>query len=72
MKYKEDKYFVGYENYRGHAIYKIDKDGNKFYLSKLARNIKDSSWNSDYLYAKHWKNKSRAEEIVNILTLKRG
>lgn len=64
---KESKeFFVGSKTWQGYDVYMIE-DGKKYYLSKLAKNIEDSSWSSDHTYAKHWKDKSRAEEIVNML-----
>ena len=64
---KESKeFFVGSKTWQGYDVYMIE-DGKKYYLSKLAKNIEDSSWSSDFTYAKHWKDKSRAEEIVNML-----
>lgn len=61
-----EKYFVGSKTWQGYDVYMIE-DGKKYYLSKLAKNIEDSSWSSDFTYAKHWKDKSRVEEIVNML-----
>lgn len=61
---KEIEYYVGDETWQGFEIVKME-NGKKFYLSKLAKNIKDSTWSSDHTYAKHFKNKSRAEEIVD-------
>ena len=64
---KESKeFFVGDKTAKGFEVCMI-KDGKKYYLSKLAKNIEDSSWSSDYTYAKHWKDKSRAEEVVDML-----
>lgn len=60
------EYFVGDKTAKGFEVCMIE-DGKKYYLSKLAKNIEDSSWSSDHTYAKHWKDKSRAEEIVNEL-----
>ena len=64
---KESKeFFVGSKTWQGYDVYMIE-DGKKYYLSKLAKNIEDSSWSSDFTYAKHWKDESRAEEIVDML-----
>ena len=64
---KESKeFFVGDETAKGFEVYMIE-DGKKYYLSKLAKNIEDSSWSSDHTYAKHWKDESRAEEVVDML-----
>ena len=61
-----EKYFVGDETAKGFEVCMME-DGKKYYLSKLAKNVVDSDWSSDHTYAKHWKDKSRAEEIVNTL-----
>ena len=61
-----EKYFVGDETAKGFEVCMIE-DGKKYYLSKLAKNVVDSDWSSDHTYAKHWKNKSRAEEVVDML-----
>lgn len=64
---KESKeFFVGDKTLKGFEVCMID-DGKKYYLSKLAKNVVDSSWSSDHTYAKHWKDKSRAEEVVDML-----
>ena len=65
---KEDKieYYVSDESYQGFKVVKVE-NGKKFYLSKLAKNIEDSTWNSDHTYAKYFKNESKAQEIVDIL-----
>ncbi len=64
---KESKeFFVGSKTWQGYDVYMIE-DGKKYYLSKLAKNVVDSDWSSDHTYAKHWKDESRAEEIVNML-----
>lgn len=64
---KESKeFFVGDKTAKGFEVCMIE-DGKKYYLSKLAKNIEDSSWSSDHTYAKHWKDKSRAEEVVDML-----
>ena len=60
------EYFVGDKTVKGFEVCMIE-DGKKYYLSKLAKNVADSDWSSDYTYAKHWKDKSRAEEIVDEL-----
>ena len=64
LKEKEIEYHVGDETWQGFEIVKME-NGKKFYLSKLAKNIENSTWSSDHTYAKHFKNKSRAEEIVD-------
>lgn len=65
--FKESKeFFVGDKTAKGFEVCMIE-DGKKYYLSKLAKNIEDSSWSSDFTYAKHWKDKSRAEEVVDML-----
>ena len=61
-----EKYFVGDKTAKGFEVCMIE-DGKKYYLSKLAKNVVDSDWSSDHTYAKHWKDKSRAEEIVDML-----
>ena len=61
-----EKYFVGDETVKGFEVCMVE-DGKKYYLSKLAKNVVDSDWSSDHTYAKHWKDKSRAEEVVNML-----
>ena len=58
------EYFVGNETAKGFEVCMIE-NGKKYYLSKLAKNLEDSSWSSDHTYAKHWKDKSKAEEVVN-------
>jgi len=64
---KESKeFFVGSKTWQGYEVCMIE-DGKKYYLSKLAKNVADSDWSSDHTYAKHWKDKSRAEEIVDEL-----
>ena len=64
---KESKeFFVGDKTAKGFEVCMI-KDGKKYYLSKLAKNVIDSDWSSDHTYAKHWKDKSRAEEVVDML-----
>lgn len=65
LKESENTYFIGGENYQGFEVCMIE-NGKKYYLSKLARNIVDSSWSSDHTYAKHFK-LAKAEEIVDIL-----
>lgn len=64
LKEKEIEYSIGDETWQGFEIIKME-NGKKFYLSKLAKNIENSTWNSDHTYAKHFKNKSKAEEIVD-------
>lgn len=64
---KESKeFFVGDKTAKGFEVCMIE-DGKKYYLSKLAKNVVDSDWSSDHTYAKHWKDESRAEEVVNML-----
>lgn len=64
---KESKeFFVGSKTWQGYEVCMIE-DGKKYYLSKLAKNIEDSSWSSDHTYAKRWKDESRAEEVVDML-----
>ena len=64
---KESKeFFVGDKTAKGFEVCMIE-DGKKYYLSKLAKNVADSDWSSDYTYAKHWKDESRAEEVVDML-----
>lgn len=64
---KESKeFFVGSKTWQGYEVCMIE-DGKKYYLSKLAKNIEDCSWSSDHTYAKHWKDESRAEEVVDML-----
>ena len=63
---KESKeFFVGDKTVKGFEVCMIE-DGKKYYLSKLAKNVVDSDWSSDHTYAKHWKDKSRAEEVVDM------
>ena len=65
--FKESKeFFVGDKTAKGFEVCMIE-DGKKYYLSKLAKNIVDSDWSSDHTYAKHWKDESKAEEVVNML-----
>lgn len=64
---KESKeFFVGDKTAKGFEVCMIE-DGKKYYLSKLAKNVVDSDWSSDHTYAKHWKDESKAEEVVVIL-----
>ena len=64
---KESKeFFVGDKTAKGFEVCMIE-DGKKYYLSKLAKNVVDSDWSSDYTYAKHWKDESKAEEVVDML-----
>lgn len=64
---KESKeFFVGDKTSQGFEVCMIE-DGKKYYLSKLAKNVVDSDWSSDHTYAKHWKDESKAEEIVDML-----
>ena len=65
LKESENTYFVGPENYQGCYVCMM-KDDKKYYLSKLARNIVDSSWSSDHTYGRRFK-RNKAEEIVDIL-----
>lgn len=60
------KYYVSDESWQGFKIIK-EENGKKFYLSKLAKNIKDSTWTSDSTCAKYFKNESKAEDIVDKL-----
>lgn len=59
------EYYLGSESWQGFEICMIE-DGRKFYLYKLGKDIKNSSWGSDHSYAKHIKNKKRAQEIVDM------
>ena len=64
---KESKeFFVGDKTAKGFEVCMIE-DGKKYYLSKLAKNVVDSDWSSDHTYAKHWKDESKAEEVVDML-----
>lgn len=64
---KESKeFFVGDKTAKGFEVCMIE-DGKKYYLSKLTKNVVDSDWSSDHTYAKHWKDESKAEEIVDTL-----
>ena len=64
---KESKeFFVGDKTTKGFEVCMIE-DGKKYYLSKLAKNVVDSDWSSDHTYAKHWKDESKAEEVVDML-----
>jgi len=56
-------YKIDNGGWQGYVILKYI-DGAKYYLSKLAKNIKDSTWNADHTYAKHYKSKERALEVL--------
>ena len=60
------KYYVSDESWQGFKII-MEENGKKFYLSKLAKNVNDSTWTSDSTYAKYFKNERKAEEIVDEL-----
>ena len=62
MAETDTKYYVSGKFYRGFAVCQ-ETNGKKYYLSKLTRNIENSSWTIDALYARYF-SENKAKELV--------